>query len=138
MHGVRHWMRKTPFVPRLICLALYMCLVFALSSIAADELPRPGFSFKGLDKIVHVCVYGGFGFLLAWAAETPKPGQLKWRLASVVALAFVLGASDEFYQSTIPGREMSVYDLFADLIGATIGALVFTWMFQEKDQICPS
>lgn len=49
---------------------------------------------------------------------------------AVIAAATLLGASLEAYQSTLDGREASVYDALANLAGAAAGALVairLTW-----------
>lgn len=42
-----------------------------------------------------------------------------------VALATGYGVSDEYHQSFVPGRDASTADVFKDLGGATLGALLF-------------
>jgi VanZ family protein len=46
----------------------------------------------------------------------------------LVALGASVGALDEVYQSYVPGREMSVYDWYADIIGVTLGLLLMSGM----------
>ena len=44
--------------------------------------------------------------------------------------ASLFGASDEFHQSFVPGRDTDVFDWVADTLGATAGALV--WLGARK------
>jgi VanZ family protein len=37
----------------------------------------------------------------------------------------LVGSFDEFYQSFVPGRDSSVYDLLADTIGVALAQLVY-------------
>ena len=43
-----------------------------------------------------------------------------------VALASLYGATDEFHQSLVPGRDADVVDWVADTLGAAIGAALAT------------
>lgn len=64
-----------------------------------------------LDKVAHVGSYAVLGALLSLATERPL-------VAFLIAAAY--GVSDEVHQIWIDGRTASVYDWFADLIGAGI------------------
>jgi VanZ family protein len=64
-----------------------------------------------LDKVAHVGSYAVLGALLSLATERPL-------VAFLIAAAY--GVSDEVHQIWIDGRTASIYDWFADLIGAGI------------------
>jgi VanZ family protein len=95
---------------------LYAGAIFIVSSRPGDELPS---AFPHADKLVHAAVYGVLGALLAVAAGggARRPG------ASVAALllAAAYGASDEWHQGFVPGRDPSFFDLVADILGAAGG-----------------
>ena len=65
-------------------------------------------------KAAHVLEYAVLGFLLAWALKGRRPG-----LAAGVACLFAL--SDEWHQSTVPGREGRVLDVAIDALGVVVG-----------------
>ena len=87
------------------------CTVFAASS-------RPvvsGLGFEGGDKVAHFAVYGLLGTLLcrAWGSG--------WRAAVLaLATASLFGATDEWHQSFVPGRDSDVLDWLADSSGAAL------------------
>ena len=94
--------------------------IFVLSAQPSVPLPKGVF---GADKIAHFIAYG---VLAAAIALWPSRGAWRarpFRTAILVfALAALYGATDEFHQSFVPGRDMSAYDLLADAIGAALGA----------------
>ena len=101
-----------------IAALLYAGLIFFLSSIPSAKLPR---SFNGADKLVHFAEYGVLGVLLALALGRRAGG---WLIVGVaIALAVGYGASDEWHQSFVPGRQVSFWDLVADTAGASAGIL---------------
>ena len=65
-------------------------------------------------KAAHIVEYAVLGTLLAWALEGRRP----W-LAAGVACLFAL--SDEWHQSTVPGREGRVLDVAIDALGVVVG-----------------
>jgi len=102
-------------------LALWCGASFLLSSKSDPE------EFVGVrvglnDKVEHGIEYATGGFLAAGAFGFPRG-----RRATVAAVAFcgLWGASDEWHQSFVPGRDSSVADLAADVLGATVGSLAF-------------
>jgi VanZ family protein len=60
------------------------------------------------------------GALTRWAAGDGRRG---WLIG--LAAAAVVGAVDEVYQSTVPGRTTSALDWSADLIGGTAGGIAW-------------
>ena len=75
----------------------------------------------GLDKVAHFCAYAILAALSLRATRTPR----RWSsLFAVVLSIAALGAVDEWHQSFIPGRSMSLLDWLADSSGAVAGTLV--------------
>lgn len=99
--------------------AIYVLLILVVSSVPSLRPPDSG---PGLDKLAHVIEYGILGFLLRRAITVR--GVVGWLLT--IGIAAVVGAVDELYQSTVPGRLSSVNDWLADLVGAAIGGLAHT------------
>lgn len=94
----------------------YMGLIFYLSSIEGTGLPS---LTKGLDKILHICIYGGLAFLSRRSFS--KSGIKRHAFLLSFILAVIYGISDEIHQSYVPGRDVSVGDIFADALGALLG-----------------
>ncbi len=74
----------------------------------------------GFDKVAHLTAYGILSGLVLRATRTP----FRWStLAWVVIGISLFGAVDEWHQSFIPRRSMSLLDWVADTSGALLGAL---------------
>ena len=101
----------------------YSGIIFYVSSLS--NLPsQPGIVF--LDKICHIIEYAGWGFLLARALKHTMVGVRRADILLAVSFfALLYGASDEFHQFFVPGREVSLGDLLADGLGGTLGGLLY-------------
>lgn len=100
---------------------LWAAMIFVLSSMSSLPAPPAGFT----DKHAHFVTYGVLAALLVWAMTDCTPSRTSWAVAAAaVALAALYGASDEWHQSFVPGREMSALDLAADTTGAALAAVV--------------
>lgn len=97
----------------------WMALIFYLSSQA--YIPVPGV-IEGQDKLMHFGAYAALGVFVAGGWR--RPGRpLSWRdLTIAVLVVIAYGASDEFHQSFVPGRQVSAWDLLADSLGGLFGA----------------
>jgi VanZ family protein len=93
-------------------------LILIVSSI--PRLTVPG--FNGSDKIAHFCEYALLGLLGRRAVSLP--GIRGWFLA--LAIGAVIGACDEIYQRTVPGRVSSPFDWMADVVGSGSGAAAWS------------
>ncbi len=77
------------------------------------------------DKVIHAMIYTGFGFLLYLTLNnSPSPIFSKYAMLSALFIGTLYGASDEFHQSFVPGRTMSINDLFADIIGLALAQTI--------------
>ena len=99
--------------------ALYMAVIFALSSMAhPPDLP----AVFG-DKVGHAVLYFGLG---AWFARAFAGGwfqPLTARAAMAAAICSTLyGVSDEMHQMLVPPRSVELGDVVADAVGSAAAA----------------
>lgn len=104
----------------------YMAVIFTLS--AQSKLPSPP-GILGWDKLQHYLAYMVMGLLIFRAANLRPvlPVSPYWQALIIGAL---YGASDEFHQSFVPGRDMSAFDWLADVTGIAV-ALVLVYIFRK-------
>jgi VanZ family protein len=102
---------------------LLEALVLFLSS--RSHLPMPA-TIPHLDKVAHFTEYGLLGWLLRRALAMTLPGGRGATGIAIVLLA-LLGAGDELFQGTVPGRDSSPWDWLGDLLGGTTGAIA-AWL----------
>lgn len=97
---------------------LYMGIIFYVSAQPDVTIPE-----ALTDKSSHSLAYTLLGVLIVRALAGGLPARISARTALLgVLLTTVYGASDEFHQSFVPGRSAELYDLYADALGAAIGA----------------
>lgn len=100
--------------------ALYMALIWALSSMSLTDVSIDEFPFR--DKGIHALEYGVLGFLVAHASLRTWPHRGRLRIFGVALLMTAgWGILDEIHQAFVPGRSSDVLDVVADLIGALFG-----------------
>jgi VanZ family protein len=98
----------------------YLALIFGLSSIPQGPLSRS--VFKVSDKLAHLAEYAGLGLLLTVAFRRTLRGAKRWVLTVVVVcVGALVGALDETYQLTVPGRDRDLLDWVADVAGVLLG-----------------
>ena len=73
--------------------------------------------YPHFDKLVHLIAYGVFGVIL-------RSLLLRWPMPVVLVVGLLFGVADEFVQSTTLGRESSVEDLMADMVGLSVGIVL--------------
>lgn len=100
--------------------ALYMALIWAVSSMSTPNFPVHAFPFR--DKGVHAVLYAGLAFLVAHACIRTFEGRSRLRIAILACFITVMwGFSDEVHQAFVPGRSSDALDLAADAVGAIAG-----------------
>lgn len=103
---------------------LYAALIWAVS--AMSTLPPIRTDFAGSDKVVHAAEFAVLGVLVARALlrTTGAAVEHAWRVGVIALLACAgWGFLDEVHQAAVPGRTSSIWDLLADIAGATLGVL---------------
>ena len=105
-------------------LCLYAGIIFYMSSLSH---PLPSISIPYFDKFIHIVEYSIFGILAARALKnSPRVVFNKNFIMFAVLITVAYGASDEFHQIFVPFRACDIFDLTADLIGGTIGSLIYS------------
>lgn len=105
----------------------YMALVFMLS--AQRTLPSMPSGILSWDKFQHYLAYMVMGLLIFRAAgRSPLLAASPYWQALIVGALY--GASDEFHQSFVPGRNMSILDWTADVAGLLV-ALAVAYIYTQ-------
>jgi VanZ family protein len=99
-----------------------MATIFTLSSFS--HLPDTG-GFQVSDKVKHFSAYAFLGMLAYRAFRTTFSGRrIFLSIGAMLAIVAIYGATDEFHQSFVPGRECDFFDWLADMAGALSIALI--------------
>src|SRR5262245_2017988 len=117
------------FVTHWLPVLAYLGVIFTLS---AQPNLKPPLDFGNSDKVYHLLEYGGLGLLLARAIRTTdrfRPG-LQVALAAM-CVGIVVATTDELFQSTVPGRIPSGFDLLADTVGLALAQILFRLWARE-------
>ena len=85
------------------------------------------------DKLLHVVAYAGLG-VLALRAFHGGLSALPSRTTLLAGLVVGLwGVSDEYHQSFVPGRDASVGDVVADVIGFLVAVgIAMAWVKRRR------
>jgi VanZ family protein len=105
---------------------LWATVIFGLSSIPGDALPRLPSGWWNADKLVHGVVYAVLG-ALCWRGARRTVARDRARAHQVltaVVFTTVFGISDELHQAFTPFRSPDAFDVIADAVGGLAGALV--------------
>ncbi|MBT3217142.1 MAG: VanZ family protein [Candidatus Marinimicrobia bacterium] len=98
-------------------LGLYIIAIFSLSAIPGESLPTQ--LFPQWDKVVHFIEYFFFGLLACNSIDKPNPRMIFFLIIGGI----VVSGMDETWQSFQPGRDSSVFDMFADGLGFIFGSI---------------
>ncbi|MEW6359129.1 MAG: VanZ family protein [Planctomycetota bacterium] len=106
-----------------------VCYAMLLVTVSPGRLlPPQAAQIVGVDKLLHLVGYGFLCLLVCRALVATHGRKLG---PPMLFLAFMLtalyGAFDEVRQACEPNRTASVFDLFAD----GIGALIVVWMWPK-------
>lgn len=116
------WARRTYLA--WIFVLVYYGLVTFLSSL--PHPPNPDILIPNIDKIYHFIEYGLLGLVLSFAYRSVPALRISWRAyGCVLATGALLAALDEWHQSFVPPREVSVFDWVADVCGILASIFVY-------------
>ncbi|KPK23129.1 MAG: hypothetical protein AMJ70_04235 [Dehalococcoidia bacterium SG8_51_3] len=113
-----------------ISLALWtlVLLCLLLAPISEAEIPVFG-EFKHWDKFYHFILFAITGFVSVFGARFLN--MFRSRMLFGVLFGMFLALSTEFTQSLIPCRNMSLYDLFADILGLGVGLSLYAFLYHQ-------
>ena len=108
---------------------LYLTVMIVVS---AQPYLKPPLEFRNSDKLMHLLEYFGLGLLVARALRATMRIHLPL-VAALLALSFgiVVGTGEEYFQSFVPGRVSSPFDLLADTVGLMLAQLVYLAFTRE-------
>lgn len=83
------------------------------------------------DKVLHLCAFAVLGALAMFGLR--RAFGLRVEVAAVAAVvgSIAFGAADEWHQSFVPGRDVSLGDLAADALGALLAATILTLLLRR-------
>ncbi len=118
--------------------AVYVMGLFALSSVPGTAEPDMGaiptvfiWVPPKLQNALHVPVFGALAWLWCWSLRS-WTGRFAIRLTLASVLAGLYAVTDEWYQSTVPGRFASLGDLALNLIGIGLGLSLFAALARRR------
>ncbi|HXV14209.1 MAG TPA: VanZ family protein [Candidatus Krumholzibacteria bacterium] len=103
----------------------YAAVVFFVSSRPYLRPMGPEFELK--DNLAHAIEYGVLATLLFRALAPLTWPDAATTFLLIVAVAASVGAADEVFQGTVPGRRRDIADWASDTTGAALAAAVCVW-----------
>ncbi len=114
-------------------LALAWAVLIFWESSQANPFPfLPPVIFSH-DKLLHIAAYAVLAGLVTGALARGRPGALRRAAALAVIAAAIYGASDEWHQSYVPGRDADPWDWAADVTGGIFGAAATAVILRRRD-----
>jgi len=93
---------------------IWSVMLFTLTSI--PKLSTPSTGMLEIDKLAHFVVYLVFAYLLVKILNKDQRSIKKILILTALTIPLI----DELHQIPIPGREFSIYDIIADMIGFAV------------------
>jgi len=100
----------------------YMLLIIFFSHLPQDDISVIVSGPDNIDLFLHFIEYLILGFLLFQSIT--KDGFSINPIYGSILIGISFAISDEFHQSFVPGRHMSMFDIISDLVGLVSGIFV--------------
>jgi VanZ family protein len=91
--------------------------------MVSDQSAVGSFEIYRFDKLAHFCVFGLIATLILRMLPLSGRGVRNGLIAVLIVSLF--GITDEFHQSSTPGRSVE----FADWVADTLGAITAVWFY---------
>ena len=111
---------------------LWACLIFTLSHMSSPPTPS---HVAVNDKIAHAFVYAILAGLVFRALYQSTNYGRAASIAFIVSAVY--GITDEFHQYFVPYRDPSIYDWYADLVGAGIMCILAWFVTRSIHRMQP-
>jgi len=85
------------------------------------------------DKLLHLVAYAVLAALAVAAFPRARLGAIGRVIAIAALLAAGYGATDEWHQSYVPGRDADPWDWAADAVGAVGGAAAAALLLRRRN-----
>ncbi|MFH1638037.1 MAG: VanZ family protein [Candidatus Woesearchaeota archaeon] len=103
------------FISYIFPVVFYMAFIFYMSSLAGTSMGGP--ALFNIDKAYHIVEYFVLSLLLL---RLMLHHNVKNPYLYAILLASMYGITDEFHQLFVPGRHFNIYDILANVIGASL------------------
>ena len=117
------------FIGNLWPATLWLAGIFLLTLLPGNYFPGiSGFwSLFSPDKLVHIVLFTGLAFLLAYGLKRQYPGwPLRYTFVWVLVVSALIAILTELLQWYLPiKRDGNIYDAIADIAGIFIGFAAF-------------
>lgn len=114
-------------------LALGWAALIFWESSQANPFPFVPPSILSHDKLLHFGAYAVLAGLAVGALARARLAALGRVAAVGIVLAAAYGATDEWHQSYVPGRDADPWDWTADAVGAVAGAAAMTLILRRRN-----
>ena len=113
-----------------VVLALWTLILLGvlLAPIGEKIVPAP-FLFKHWDKVAHLGLFAITGFVSVFGVNFRN--QFKLRVFFGAIFSLFIAVATECGQSLTPSRDMSLYDLLADVIGVGVGLAFYALLYSR-------
>ncbi len=101
-----------------------------LAPIGGSVIPG-SLRFEHFDKVVHFGLFAITGFVSVYGANFRN--QFRYRMLFGAVFSLFLAASTEYGQSLLPFRDMSIYDLLADIVGLGVGLASYALLYSRDN-----
>lgn len=121
-------MNNVPIVARAAVALLFMALLVIASIVPGRAQPGDSFFVFVLaktptliQKLLHLSMYALLTLMWAWTLEAIQSRPARLLIAAAIAVIF--GASMEWYQTRVPGRFGTIFDVALNAAGAALGLI---------------
>lgn len=125
-------MTSVSLTTRIVITVCFMAVLIAASIVPGRAQPGDSAFIwlvaktpRLLQKALHVCLYGVLTLLWVWTLDAIQSKSHRLVIAVTVAVCF--GAAVEWYQTKVPGRFGTIFDVALNAAGALLG--LFTAIF---------
>lgn len=112
----------------ILVLWTFIVLSVLLAPIGEAWMPAP-WGFTYWDKVYHFGLFAVTGFVAVYGAGFFS--LLRSRMLFGIIFGLFLAVSTELGQSLIPCRNMSIYDLFADIAGLGVALSFYAFLHRQ-------
>ena len=104
-------------------------LVLLLAPIGETQIPSP-LGLKHFDKVAHFGLFFITGLVSVFGIKFLS--RFRNRILTGIIFGLFLAVITEFVQLLLPVRNMSLYDLLADVVGLGVGLALYAFLYSKQ------